>query len=109
MANQQLPQPTGPYTVGVWAYDVIDPNQTDTINPEGRPIPIHFYFPLAHGLHTLQKKLPELRAPHKNPALHTETYAMLAETSRMAPGIRNLVIFNHGNTIPMTEDRKSVV
>ncbi len=54
--------PTGPYRVGIKAFDIFDSSRKTFEWPDGRLVPIHVYFPLDRGAHKTFPKVLETRA-----------------------------------------------
>lgn len=46
---KSLPEPTGPYQIGISKYDLTDPYRKELEYPKGRLIPIQIYFPIQKG------------------------------------------------------------
>lgn len=58
----ELPEPTGPHSIGTAKYDLEDVYRKDFQFPQGRLIPIQIYFPLEQGRHSIYPKIFEERA-----------------------------------------------
>ena len=106
-----LPTPTGPYKIGIKAFDLFDSSRKSLKWPEGRLVPINVYFPMEKGKHKLHSKVLEERAYDRFGALeiwkklgvkvygeHTENILPLKGT-----GKHPIVIFSHGNSCLMSD------
>lgn len=98
-----LPLPTGTYLVGLFKIDLYDPYRKEMSYPEGRLIPIQFYFPVEKGNHKSQPKVFEQRAPQNFPRLEVMGYSKLTDFSHILPGKHPLIILNHANLAAMTD------
>lgn len=101
--TKPLPQPTGPYTIGLHKVDLHDPYRKEITYPEGRLIPIQFYFPCEAGEHSPQPKVFEHRAPQEFSPLEALGYSKPTSFSQILPGKHPLILFNHGNQVAMTD------
>lgn len=101
---RSLPEPTGPYQVGIVKYDLHDEYRKEIDYPEGRLIPIQIYFPIRKGKHSKHPKQFEERTPGKWVPLDVEVWSQKAELSLLMEDMQHSVILlNHGDTVAMTD------
>lgn len=100
---KSLPEPTGPYQVGIAKYDLTDTYRKEIEYPQGRLIPILIYFPMQKGKHALHSKIFEDRTPGKWEPLNVQVYGQKADISSLMAGRHPVVLLNHGDTVAMTD------
>ncbi len=99
-----LPEPTGPYLVGIVKYDLHDEYRKEIEYPEGRLIPIQIYFPIQKGKHSKHPKHFEERTPGKWVPLDVEVWSQKADLSLLMEGMQHpVILLNHGDTVAMTD------
>lgn len=99
-----LPEPTGPYQIGIAKHDLTDCHRKELAYPDGRLIPIQIYFPMQKGMHTLHSKIYEERADIADwPSLEANVYSQKADLSLLSEGQHPVIVLNHGNNVPMTD------
>jgi hypothetical protein len=98
---KSLPEPTGPYQIGISKHDLADQFRKVFEYPNGRLIPVQIYFPMERGKHVLHKKIFEERAPKVWPAL--EVYSQKAGLSSLIDGKHPVIFLIHGHTVAMTD------
>jgi len=99
-----LPEPTGPYRIGIAKYDIEDPYRKDFQFPNGRLIPIQIYFPIEKGSHTIYPKIFEERAalgPFE--PLKVNGYSQTAELSHLTGDKHPVILLNHASCVAMTD------
>lgn len=102
-ALKSLPEPTGPYQVGIAKYDLKDAYRKEIEYPQGRLIPIQIYFPMQKGKHVLHSKIFEDRTPGKWEPLAVEVYGQKSDISSLIAGSHPVILLNHGDTVSMTD------
>lgn len=100
---KSLPEPTGPYIVGIAKYDLTDPYRKEIEYPKGRLIPIQIYFPMQEGKHVIHSKIFENRVPGPWKPLAVEVYGQKADISSLIAGSHPVILLNHGDTVSMTD------
>lgn len=100
---KSLPEPTGPYQVGIAKYDLSDTYRKEIEYPSGRLIPIQIYFPMQKGKHALHSKIFEDRILGKWAPLNVKVYGQKANISSLVAGKHSVVLLNHGDTVAMTD------
>lgn len=100
---KSLPEPTGPYQVGISKYDLSDKHRKELKYPNGRLIPVQIYFPMEKGKHSLHPKIFEERTPGKWKPLDVEVYGQKADLSSLIAGKHPVIFLLHGNTVAMTD------
>lgn len=100
---KSLPEPTGPYIVGIAKYDLTDPYRKEIEYPKGRLIPIQIYFPMQEGKHVIHSKIFENRVPGPWKPLAVEVYGQKADISSLIAGSHPVILLNHGDTVAMTD------
>lgn len=98
-----LPAPTGPYRIGTVKYDLVDIYRKELEFTEGRLIPIQIYFPMDRGVHTLDQKIFEERAPGPWGPLHVLVHSHIADLSLLAGDQHPVIFLNHASAVAMTD------
>lgn len=99
-----LPEPTGPYCIGIAKYDLEHIYRKDLLFPQGRLIPIQIYFPTQKGNHDAYQKTFEKRAalgPFE--LLNVEVHSQTTDISFLANSEHPLIFLNHGSCVAMTD------
>ncbi len=104
-----LPNPTGPYQVGVVACDLFDPSRKSLEHANGRLVPIWVYFPMQKGENESYPKPLEERLSDGFRSIPVWKQLCVKVHSKRLKTIEGLardtfypvVIFNHGNSMHM--------
>lgn len=100
---KSLPEPTGPYQIGIAKYDLTDKYRKELEYSSGRLIPIQIYFPMQKGKNSLHSKIFEERTLGQWKPLDVEVYSQKAELSSLIAGKHPVIFLLHGNTVAMTD------
>ncbi len=98
-----VPEPTGPYQIGVAQFDLFDPSRRELEYPQGRLIPVMVYFPMQKGPHAPRDRIGDKRAPDPWEALKVKVHSQRAELDQLADGFHPVVILNHAKDVTLAD------
>lgn len=98
-----IPEPTGPYQVGVYKSRLFDENRKEIRYPEGRLIPLRIYFPTKKAKNKLHPKILEQDSPHVFSEVFYHVYSKEADLSSLNEQKHPVIFLNHGLTAAMTD------